>query len=38
MAEDLLGAGLDIDGWSFLKNEPGRTVGDLLDKSYTHRC
>ncbi len=29
-SDDLLGAGLDIDGWNFLKHEPGRTVADLV--------
>ncbi len=35
--DELLGGGLDIDGWNFLKHEPGRTVNDLVDKSYIHR-
>ena len=37
MAEDLLGGGLDIDGWNYLKHEVGRTVADLTDKSHVHR-
>ncbi len=37
MAEDLLGAGLDIDGWNYLKQEHGRAVADLVDRSYVHR-
>ncbi len=37
MADDLLGAGLDIDGWNYLKQEPGRSVNELTDKTYLHR-
>jgi len=37
MADELLGAGLDIDGWTFLKQELGRSVADLTDKSYVHK-
>ena len=37
MGDDLLGGGLDIEGWSYLKFESGRNLTELLDKSYTHR-
>ena len=37
MAEDLLGGGLDIDGWNFLKTESNRNVAELTDRSYVHR-
>ena len=37
MGEDLLGGGLDIDGWSYLKTENGRSVADLMDRSHVHR-
>lgn len=31
------GGGLDIDGWSFLKQEQGRNVNDVVDRGYVHR-
>ncbi len=37
MAEELLGAGLDIDGWSYLKTEGGRNWAQLVDRSFVHR-
>ena len=33
MAEELLGGGLDIDGWSFLKNEVQSKVNEMTDRS-----
>ena len=38
MAEDLLGGGLDIDGWSYLKQDAEhRSCADLTDKTYVLR-
>ncbi|TRY68382.1 hypothetical protein TCAL_12020 [Tigriopus californicus] len=37
MADDLLGGGLDIDGWNFIKLETTRNVQDLADRSHVHR-
>lgn len=37
MADDLLGGGLDIDGWNFIKLESTRNVQDLADRSFIHR-
>ena len=37
MADELLGGGLDIDGWNYLKLEQNRSVHDLIDKSHIHR-
>ena len=33
MAEELLGGGLDIDGWSFLKNEVQSKINEMTDRS-----
>ena len=33
MAEELLGGGLDIDGWSYLKNEVQGKVNEMTDRS-----
>ena len=33
MAEDLLGGGLDIDGWSYLKNEVQGKINEMTDRS-----
>jgi hypothetical protein len=34
MAEaDLLGGGLDIDGWSYLKNEVAGKIAEMTDRS-----
>ena len=33
MAEELLGGGLDIDGWSFLKNEVQGKINEMTDRS-----
>ena len=36
--EDLLGGGLDIDGWSYLKQDAEhRRCADLTDKTYVQR-
>ena len=36
--EDLLGGGLDIDGWSYLKQDgEHRRCADLTDKTYVQR-
>ena len=36
--EDLLGGGLDIDGWSYLKQDvEHRRCADLIDKTYVQR-
>jgi hypothetical protein len=32
-AEDLLGAGLDIEGWSYLKGEVAQKISELTDRS-----
>ncbi len=37
MVDDLYGAGLDIDGWNYLKHDQSRNVNDLIDKSHVHR-
>ena len=38
MAEDLLGGGLDIDGWSYLKQDREHNrCADLIDKTYLGR-
>lgn len=33
MAEDLLGGGLDIDGWSYLKNDVQGKINEMTDRS-----
>ena len=33
MAEELLGGGLDIDGWSYLKNEVQGKINEMTDRS-----
>ena len=33
MAEELLGGGLDIDGWSYLKQEVQGKINELTDRS-----
>ena len=30
---DLLGGGLDIDGWSYLKNEVASKIAEMTDRS-----
>ena len=32
-SEDLLGAGLDIEGWSYLKGEVAQKISELTDRS-----
>jgi hypothetical protein len=36
-AEDLLGGGLDIEGWSYLKNEVAQKISELTDRSLVLR-
>ena len=31
--EDLLGAGLDIEGWSYLKGDVAQKISELTDRS-----
>ena len=33
MAEELLGGGLDIDGWSYLKNDVQGKINEMTDRS-----
>ena len=33
MADELLGGGLDIDGWSYLKHEVAAKIADMTDRS-----
>ena len=37
MAEELLGGGLDIDGWSYLKNEVQSKINEMTDRSLVLR-
>jgi len=36
-SEDLLGGGLDIEGWSYLKNEVAQKISELTDRSLVLR-
>ena len=33
MTEDLLGGGLDIEGWNYLRNERQGKINDITDRS-----
>jgi hypothetical protein len=35
--EDLLGAGLDIEGWSYLKGDVAQKISELTDRSLVLR-
>ena len=37
MADDLLGGGLDIEGWNYIKLEQARGINELVDKAFIHR-